>query len=777
MANTLGSLVVSLGLDAAQFTSGMTKAEYQAQKTAREVISNLEKIKTAANTLLGALGLGISFTALEEGFRAISEAAAQDERSLNQLNTVLNATKGVAGLTAEQLGKVADELHRSSTFDDTSIRSAEVILLRFRDIQADIFKDAIKLGPDLAAVLGTDLPAAVQVLGRALTGSSRDVRALREAGLSLSTTQEDLRARMKETGDVAGAQRLLIDELTKSIAGSGEADTKGLYGATKGAARAWTEFKSTLGERFLNDSFTRGLTDLMNRWSNFIKSGSPEVGAPVPGKGAREASGIIGGAAFPGNQEDIAAGKAADQAAQQAADAARLREYERLKARAADADAFYGKDLALQKSYLEAKNLQESFAYSRGEMTTEQFYDNERVSAARSLEDLKTNLGKRAEALDALAKNTHTTAEERTALEQRISTLDRQMTVETAANANKLILINQAETKSFEALGDQAKEVAAQIAEMNGKSAEATRIRQSTASEQITRRQVGPQEDVLNKQKEAQSELNDATLKYSNTLEAVGIAQARIDIEQQTSAISEITALNKKSDIARNYIPILREEIDALQKIVDGGTLGAKDQDAAILRIARMRLEIDQLASSTDALGQKFSDAFGSAFADQLTAVADGTKSVKQGILDLGKAWVHVINEIAAKEIASQLFGKGGAAGGFGSLLASLFGGGAGGSQFTEGSANFVGPIAGAAGGTDYAQGGLMKVGEYGTELVNLPRGSQVIPHDRLLAARQARSGGDINVTVNMPRGVSRQTGAQFGAEAARALSYAGRST
>jgi len=49
--------------------------------------------------------------------------------------------------------------------------------------------------------------------------------------------------------------------------------------------------------------------------------------------------------------------------------------------------------------------------------------------------------------------------------------------------------------------------------------------------------------------------------------------------------------------------------------------------------------------------------------------------------------------------------------------------------------------ITGFAGGTNYAPGGLALVGERGPELVNLPRGSQVIPNNRI------GGGGDILLT------------------------------
>jgi hypothetical protein len=54
----------------------------------------------------------------------------------------------------------------------------------------------------------------------------------------------------------------------------------------------------------------------------------------------------------------------------------------------------------------------------------------------------------------------------------------------------------------------------------------------------------------------------------------------------------------------------------------------------------------------------------------------------------------------------------------------------------------FAGLFSGKAGGTDFAQGGMTLVGEQGPELVNLPRGSQVIPNHVLKSG--TGSGGAI---------------------------------
>jgi hypothetical protein len=66
-----------------------------------------------------------------------------------------------------------------------------------------------------------------------------------------------------------------------------------------------------------------------------------------------------------------------------------------------------------------------------------------------------------------------------------------------------------------------------------------------------------------------------------------------------------------------------------------------------------------------------------------------------------------------------------------------------------EGFFDIIGDIGGIlfpkyASGTDYHPGGLAWVGEEGPELVNLPRGSQVIPNDRI------GTGSVMNQTVNV---------------------------
>lgn len=128
-----------------------------------------------------------------------------------------------------------------------------------------------------------------------------------------------------------------------------------------------------------------------------------------------------------------------------------------------------------------------------------------------------------------------------------------------------------------------------------------------------------------------------------------------------------------------------------------------------------------------------------------------------------------------AKDWTAQLFGEQGGSGGgtFGSAVSSFL------SRFmksSSGSSSFgiplpgSGRIKGFAMGTDFAPGGWAMVGERGPELVNLPRGSQVIPHNRM-GGRGNTVITNINVSENTSKATASQIAMKSGQAAQRAIS------
>lgn len=121
---------------------------------------------------------------------------------------------------------------------------------------------------------------------------------------------------------------------------------------------------------------------------------------------------------------------------------------------------------------------------------------------------------------------------------------------------------------------------------------------------------------------------------------------------------------------------------------------------------------------------------------------------------DLGKQVLHEIqNELIKMALLNPLKNllTGSTLPTFGGLLTMLGGGVGGGASPAGASVPAPSPTFGNASGTEYFSGGMTWVGEFGKELVNLPRGSRITSaaESRRLAA--ANDGGIGPLTFNMP--------------------------
>ncbi|MCS3449562.1 MULTISPECIES: hypothetical protein [Bradyrhizobium] len=140
-------------------------------------------------------------------------------------------------------------------------------------------------------------------------------------------------------------------------------------------------------------------------------------------------------------------------------------------------------------------------------------------------------------------------------------------------------------------------------------------------------------------------------------------------------------------------------------------------------------------------LGQQVNSGFLVDFETQIRNGASAMDALKTaGLNALGKI-ADKLAQMAADNLWSSAFG-GSSGGGFN--LFSLFGGGGKASNATDGIGGFGPTVPAFATGTDFAPGGMSLVGENGPELLNLPRGAQVIPNDVL---RNGGAGGG-SVTV-----------------------------
>lgn len=177
-------------------------------------------------------------------FAKAGVAAAQEAAKVSaQTTAVIKSTGGAANVTAGQIDSLASAISRKTGIEDDSIKTGQNLLLTFTNVQNragagnDIFNRATKAMVDMGAAMGTDASASAIQLGKALNDPVAGISALSRVGVTFSEGQKKVIKSMTETGDVAGAQKIILDELGKEFGGSAEAQ-----------ATAAGKFKNAIGE-------------------------------------------------------------------------------------------------------------------------------------------------------------------------------------------------------------------------------------------------------------------------------------------------------------------------------------------------------------------------------------------------------------------------------------------------------------------------------------------------------------------------------------------------
>ena len=214
---TAATISAELILDAGKFSGGMKDAQGSIDSFEQRM-KNLGK----SMTQIGA-GMTLALTVPIVAFgKAAVNSALEAEMALTELETVIKSTGGAAGLTAEELAKVADDLQGITMFGDEEIMRGQAMLLTFTKIGKDVFPDATMAMLNMAQKFGSVDEAAIQ-LGKALNDPVAGVGALRRVGVSLSEQQEQQIKDFMAVGDIASAQGIILEELAVEFGGLAEA--------------------------------------------------------------------------------------------------------------------------------------------------------------------------------------------------------------------------------------------------------------------------------------------------------------------------------------------------------------------------------------------------------------------------------------------------------------------------------------------------------------------------------------------------------------------------
>jgi len=248
-------------------------AEYASQlRKVNGRISSIWKSTRAVNKqssiwkrTLATLSVAGLVAGVYQGIRAVANLGRESLKLFNeqakadaQLKAGIKSTNGAAKKSYEELKKEASEFQKVSLFGDEQIQKAQSTLLTFTNIQGEVFTQGTQAVLDYSQKLGVDLQSASIQVGKALNDPIKGVSALGRAGVQFSNDQKAMIKSLQDTGDIAGAQAIVLKELETQFAGSAMAAAEAGLGGYTQLGNDIGDIKEELGE-----FITKGLLILL----------------------------------------------------------------------------------------------------------------------------------------------------------------------------------------------------------------------------------------------------------------------------------------------------------------------------------------------------------------------------------------------------------------------------------------------------------------------------------------------------------------------------------
>lgn len=170
------------------------------------------------------------------------------------------------------LRKLNSEMARKTKFDDDALASGQAVLAQF-NLSGKQIEQVTPLLADYAEKTGQDLPTAASLLGKALLGNAK---ALKAVGIQMPSAKAGADALAKAEDDVAKAEKKLADARKKG-------DPKKVAEATDGLAKAHRRLSTAQeGAAFTGDTFGR----LMDGLKEKVGGTAETMGGTAAGKAA-----------------------------------------------------------------------------------------------------------------------------------------------------------------------------------------------------------------------------------------------------------------------------------------------------------------------------------------------------------------------------------------------------------------------------------------------------------------------------------------------------------
>ena len=252
-----------MSVTAAQLVAEVTVNGVEAAKSKLESMG--QAVEHVSSGFKSMLGNALSFAAgqaifnlagdalgfLKDQFAGCLQESMDAEQELAQTVQVLKSTHDASGMTADAIVNLAGSLSHLTEFTDDQIQVGENLLLTFTNIGKKTFPEATQAMLDLSQAMGQDTKTSAIQLGKALNDPLTGMSALQRVGVTFTQSQKDLIKQMMATGDVAGAQGVILKELEREFGDSAKAAGRTFPGQLKILSQSFDDIKQKIGDAVL----------------------------------------------------------------------------------------------------------------------------------------------------------------------------------------------------------------------------------------------------------------------------------------------------------------------------------------------------------------------------------------------------------------------------------------------------------------------------------------------------------------------------------------------
>lgn len=204
-------------------------------------------------------GIGLAMASVEKTLRADTAWQAYAD-----------ATRRGVDLSVEAMKRLRGEMTQLPGVSKSMATSVLGDLVGFRDLSTKAFGDIALMAADVAVLMRTDMPTAAKKLAEAMSDPAKGAAELNESLRVLSAQQVATAQAMAESGDKAGAQAYVLEQVKRAAQGLASEGLTPLQKASNDFGNAWSDAMQRMDDNGVFAKANQGLAGLVIKTSELV---------------------------------------------------------------------------------------------------------------------------------------------------------------------------------------------------------------------------------------------------------------------------------------------------------------------------------------------------------------------------------------------------------------------------------------------------------------------------------------------------------------------------